>query len=267
MTKIITRPTVHLFESSGDAYDASQTRDDISDGDVLVVESERVVGFLVKAWPVAVSDEHGAFHALDPDADVTCLDKRDEKRLPLTICPRKYVVHVNGEPVSEHESPLDAEDAAREVHGVVRPVDLEPYETVEVFAADPGTDYSASVSEAQSVIEHLREHGPVDESALSDDERKLLAYEREHCDDRSFAEHFPLYTRVDVLHPFDERRRKIASGEVIGYVLGWYDHGSPESGLGPVERCELVRVHCDDGKYRDAYPGDLGPCDDDSERA
>jgi hypothetical protein len=47
----------HRFDSTGDAYDASQTDESISNGDVLVVESERVVGVLVDAWPVAVTPE------------------------------------------------------------------------------------------------------------------------------------------------------------------------------------------------------------------
>lgn len=57
-------PKVHEFGSTGEAYDASQCDDNISDGDVLVVPSERVVGVLVRAWPVAVTPEHGELHGL-----------------------------------------------------------------------------------------------------------------------------------------------------------------------------------------------------------
>jgi hypothetical protein len=60
----------HRFDSTSDAYDASQTDESISNGDVLVVESERVVGVLVDAWPVAVTPERGAFHTFAPDVDV-----------------------------------------------------------------------------------------------------------------------------------------------------------------------------------------------------
>ena len=59
----MTRP-VHRFADTGTAYNETQWRDDIHDGDVLVVESERVVGFLQEAWPVAVTDEHGHLHAM-----------------------------------------------------------------------------------------------------------------------------------------------------------------------------------------------------------
>jgi hypothetical protein len=48
--------------STGDAYDVTQTSDEIFDGAVLIVASERVVGVMVEAWPTAVTVEHGAFH-------------------------------------------------------------------------------------------------------------------------------------------------------------------------------------------------------------
>jgi hypothetical protein len=75
---------IHKFGSTGEAYDSSQTgyykADEIhpynfekmeyievKDGDILVVESEKVVGIMVEAWPVAVTQERGEFHTLDPD--------------------------------------------------------------------------------------------------------------------------------------------------------------------------------------------------------
>ncbi|MFD5763615.1 hypothetical protein ACFWIZ_53015 [Streptomyces sp. NPDC127044] len=58
-------PAVHRFAgTSAEAYDATQCRDDIRDGDVLVVEAEGVVGFLDAAWPVAITKAHGEFHGL-----------------------------------------------------------------------------------------------------------------------------------------------------------------------------------------------------------
>lgn len=60
---------VHTFTSSGEAYDASQCRNDIRDGDVLSVPSERVVGILIEAWPTAISENPGAFHAAPADLD------------------------------------------------------------------------------------------------------------------------------------------------------------------------------------------------------
>jgi len=45
-------PEIHRFYSSGEAYDASQTHNEIHDGDVLVVERENAIAILVSAWPV-----------------------------------------------------------------------------------------------------------------------------------------------------------------------------------------------------------------------
>jgi hypothetical protein len=58
----------HVFHSSGEAYDTSQTSDAIRDGDVLLVPSEKRVAVLVEAWPINVGDgDPGpAFHALNP---------------------------------------------------------------------------------------------------------------------------------------------------------------------------------------------------------
>ncbi|MFB7575364.1 MULTISPECIES: hypothetical protein [unclassified Streptomyces] len=64
MSNPITAPAVHRFGDTVEAYDATQCRDDIRDGDVLVVEPEGVVGFLDAAWPVAITEEHGEFHGL-----------------------------------------------------------------------------------------------------------------------------------------------------------------------------------------------------------
>jgi len=60
-------PKIHEFQSSGEAYDASQVSDEISHGDILVVASENAVAVLDKAWPVAVTEFAGAFHIVSPD--------------------------------------------------------------------------------------------------------------------------------------------------------------------------------------------------------
>src|SRR5438105_4540394 len=59
---------VHRFpgNTSAEVYAFSQTCDTIHDGDVLVVPDEGIVGVLIGAWPVAVSENSGAFH---PTAD------------------------------------------------------------------------------------------------------------------------------------------------------------------------------------------------------
>lgn len=63
-------PRIHSFASSGEAYDASQTHEDIADGDILLVPSERACAVLVSAWPTAVeaTARGRAFHVLNEDA-------------------------------------------------------------------------------------------------------------------------------------------------------------------------------------------------------
>ncbi|MGW3445637.1 hypothetical protein [Streptomyces sp. NPDC001076] len=55
-------PKVWHFASSADARTAAD-REQVVDGDVLVVESERVVGFVVVIQPVAITQQHGDFNA------------------------------------------------------------------------------------------------------------------------------------------------------------------------------------------------------------
>ncbi|KUN37724.1 hypothetical protein AQJ30_15685 [Streptomyces longwoodensis] len=54
-------PKVWRFASSADARTAVD-RDQAADGDILVVESEQVVAFVVVVMPVAITEQHGAFH-------------------------------------------------------------------------------------------------------------------------------------------------------------------------------------------------------------
>jgi hypothetical protein len=53
---------VWAFRSNREAYDLTQTSDEIKDGDVLYVPSENLVGFLAKAWPIAVIGKPENFH-------------------------------------------------------------------------------------------------------------------------------------------------------------------------------------------------------------
>jgi hypothetical protein len=55
-----TEPKVWHFASSADARTAAD-QEQVKDKDILVVESERVVGFVVIIRPVAITDQHGAF--------------------------------------------------------------------------------------------------------------------------------------------------------------------------------------------------------------
>ncbi|MCR8576175.1 hypothetical protein [Streptomyces sp. Isolate_219] len=86
---------VHRFEDTADAYNSTQVRDDIRDGDVLVIESEGVVAFLRTAWPAAITAERGELHSVDGD--------------PRTLDDGRYAASVE-----------DAEKIARE-HGFALP--------------------------------------------------------------------------------------------------------------------------------------------------
>lgn len=54
---------VHHFESTRDAYDASQCDEDVSTGDILIIASEQVVG-ISYTWPFAVTKEAGGLHGV-----------------------------------------------------------------------------------------------------------------------------------------------------------------------------------------------------------
>jgi len=60
---------IHTFDNTSEAYERTQTDETISDGDLLVVVSENVVGYLLEAWPVAVTEEAGCFHRVVPGDD------------------------------------------------------------------------------------------------------------------------------------------------------------------------------------------------------
>ena len=55
---------VHFFYSSGDAYDATQCNEEIKNGDVFVIPSEKVIG-VADTWPIAVTKEYGKFHTFE----------------------------------------------------------------------------------------------------------------------------------------------------------------------------------------------------------
>lgn len=55
---------VHTFECTGEAYDASQCSEEIESGDVLIATEDQAAGFLMDAWPVAVTTKRGVFHTI-----------------------------------------------------------------------------------------------------------------------------------------------------------------------------------------------------------
>ncbi|MDT5025777.1 MAG: hypothetical protein QOE61_2203 [Micromonosporaceae bacterium] len=65
--QIIKGIRVHAFSSTATGYDQTLYRNDIHDGDVLFVPTERVAGFMMQAWPIAVSVNNGEFHRYTAD--------------------------------------------------------------------------------------------------------------------------------------------------------------------------------------------------------
>lgn len=63
---ITIEPNAHTFDSTAEAYDATQCSDDIETGAPLLVESEQVVG-LAYTWPFAVTVAAGEFHTMGGD--------------------------------------------------------------------------------------------------------------------------------------------------------------------------------------------------------
>lgn len=72
-------PKVHVFDSSGSAYDCCQCDESIETGDILVIPSEQVVG-IADAWPIAVTANAGKLHKFDETG--TFANYADGKLLP-----------------------------------------------------------------------------------------------------------------------------------------------------------------------------------------
>lgn len=77
MESTIKKAKVHYFDSTGEAYDATQ----IGDApwmDILVVPSEKVVG-LSCTWPLSVTDAHGELHKLRDSSPIGWADYLSER--------------------------------------------------------------------------------------------------------------------------------------------------------------------------------------------
>jgi hypothetical protein len=244
----------HRFDSTGDAYDASQTDESISNGDVLVVESERVVGVLVDAWPVAVTPEHGAFHTFAPDVDVSAFGAEPERTLTYTVHPRKYIVRVGGVDVSEHDGKIYAEDAAHAAHGSVVTVELEPYEHTETIAAKPARDLRPSVDVALAIADALwGELNPDDDPAHA---RLVPTGEAKTSDGVALLDAFPVGSRVAFVFPPDYEHRDglVGEGTIVGVLEHVVDDGDGESG--PHLSVYVVLGLWHDGTLHSCHPED-----------
>lgn len=121
---------IFYFESTVEAYAATQTRDDIEIGDVLVIKSERVVG-IADTWPVAVTVECGQLHAF---ADG-----------PISVDDFDF----------GFEQIEDAERIARNLGFDVRRPEAKPAQVLNESHEDALT-YLCSDQEAQAFVDHYR---------------------------------------------------------------------------------------------------------------
>lgn len=61
---------IHVFETTGNAYDGVQTDERIVTGDLLLIMNEAVVG-VAMTWPFAVTAEAGHLHQVAPKPSET----------------------------------------------------------------------------------------------------------------------------------------------------------------------------------------------------
>jgi len=142
--RIIDGIRVHEFTDTRSGYDQTQYRPDIHDGDVLWVPGERVAGFLMQAWPTAVTVACGQFHAL-ADPDTLIIDGRDYAPSAAVarqlISGRPWTVTIAGPERHDGERPYDwvvaAEDGERAVAAALAA-------HLCMMDADPGSDPAAS---------------------------------------------------------------------------------------------------------------------------
>lgn len=103
---------VHTFKTTGSAYNASQTHDEIHDGDVLHVPSENAIAIMVSAWPTALTPEHAgeAFHELADDVtwdSVPNLDGgRDDYRASADLARRTLAAREAADTSTTFHDPL-----------------------------------------------------------------------------------------------------------------------------------------------------------------
>jgi hypothetical protein len=111
----IAGPVAHIFGSTREAYDHSQTSDAIRDGDVLFVPTEGIAGVLYGAWPVAVNEphdvQHGEFHGYrgGPDALAAADDGRYADSVGMA---RDLITRPAGRDLAAAEPAIEPADVA-----------------------------------------------------------------------------------------------------------------------------------------------------------
>ena len=62
---------IYYYEDTSSAYDDTQSQylNEVVNGDILVIESEKVVG-VADTWPVSVTSERGELHSLKEESTI-----------------------------------------------------------------------------------------------------------------------------------------------------------------------------------------------------
>ncbi|MEC3995196.1 hypothetical protein VSR01_17305 [Actinacidiphila sp. DG2A-62] len=149
----VTDPRAHRFDSTREAYDATQWNDEIRDGDVLVIASEKVVGILNLAWPVALTVRHGELHTLAvPISEVGEGRYAESARLAGEQARELHVAF------RDDHAP-DAEPTVRQVNDMLQAAN----EASTRVASDPDPEdpqWRAALARLTAAIEFLRKHCP-----------------------------------------------------------------------------------------------------------
>jgi hypothetical protein len=155
----VTEPRVHRFDDTREAYDATQWNDEIRDGDVLVIASEKVVGFLNKAWPVALTVRHGELHTLNVPVSELGEGRYAEPARLAAEEARKLDV-----PLRDDHAP-DVEPTVREVDDMLQAAN----EAATRVTGDPDAEdpqWRAALAQLTAAINFLRKHNPAYAAAL-----------------------------------------------------------------------------------------------------
>lgn len=93
---------IHVYNTTAYAYDETQTNAEIRSGDVVIAESEGVVGILDEAWPFAITEAHGEFHG-PPEKSAHLI--RDGRYSVESLTVALAEAYERGFPVSHLNSP------------------------------------------------------------------------------------------------------------------------------------------------------------------
>ncbi|WP_228980200.1 hypothetical protein [Streptomyces sp. DH12] len=143
---------VHHFETTQAAREAAD-RDEIADGDVIVIDAEQVVGFLVIAFPTALTEERGTFpHLTKPGRDYMSGEYMDS----VVVAERE--ARARGFLLRDE----DAQDRIRSM----RHLATASAERVRTDPDPENPEWKTALDRLTTALTYLREHDPVTAGAI-----------------------------------------------------------------------------------------------------